>query len=426
MPQVHIPDHLQGQPGGGAGGNPGAMGRFVPMGQMPSPAGRMVNPMGRSGGQRLPFQSPMVMDNRFRRAPQAPMAPYMVPMQQPYVPMQQPYVPMQQPYVPMSSPYILDGYQGYAQDADHFGFLESQVAHIETTPWKTLYAEIQYPRLVPVDRGAWEWAPSILRYVTDGHGKAQPMGQRGTDMPLVATTRDSLTQYIESFWVGYDYSIAELEQARRIPQVNLLGEKSQLANRVMDELIDDIVLNGRPEYGWDSLFKSSAVTAADAKNNAAGNSKLWVNKTGVEMANDINDAIDGIYVGSNTVLRADTVLLPPGAYTLASRTPINADQPLTTVLDWVKKHNSFTAETNQPLSVLQARELENAAAGNTGRLVAYRKMLDVLRLHIAMSYRLDSPYMLSAYQYVVPGMMRTAGLEIRQPAGIRYIDGITE
>ena len=86
----------------------------------------------------------------------------------------------------------------YAGDADHFGFLQSQVAHLETEQWRILYADIQYPTLVPVDRSAWEWAPSILRYTMDGHGVAQPLGVRAEDMPLVAVSREQLIQKVES------------------------------------------------------------------------------------------------------------------------------------------------------------------------------------------------------------------------------------
>ena len=244
-------------------------------------------------------------------------------------------------------------------------------------------------------------------------------------MPLVAITRDQLTQYIESFWVGYDYTMAELEQARRVPNVNLLGDKTNVANRVMEETLDDILLNGRTDYGWDSLLKSTAVTAVDAAANAAGDSKEWVKKTGLEMAKDMNDAIDGIYTATTTVLRGDTLLLPPSAYQLASRTPMSESIPNITVLRWVRENNSYTAETGQPLMIAECRGLENAGASDAGRLIAYRKDMDVLRYHIPYTFRFSAPYMSGPYRYVVPGMMRCGGLEIRQPAGVRYIDGIT-
>ena len=142
-------------------------------------------------------------------------------------------------------------------------------------------------------------------------------------------------------------------------------------------------------------------------------------------ARDINDAIDGIYVGTETVVRADTVLLPPSAHSLASRTLVTKEFDMT-VLKWVMENNSFTAETGQPLRIRVCRGLENAAAGNTGRLIAYRRDPTVLRLHCPMTFSFDDVFMASPYRYVVPGMMRTGGLEIRQPGAIRYIDGITE
>ena len=332
-----------------------------------------------------------------------------------------------------------------AQDADvdHLGFLQSMVAHIETTPWRRLYATIQYPTLVPIDRSAWEWAASIERYTMDGVGAAAPMGNRAEDMPLVATTRERLTQKIEDFWVGYDYSMGEMEQARRIPMWNFMGEKATLANRVMEELIDDIVLQGRPEYGWDGLIANLPAgvvkttprpTAASGVSGAA--TLHWANKTGLEMARDVQDAVADVWTSSETILMADTVLLPPAAYDLISRAPISDDFPGETALSWVTKNNLYSNQTGQALMIRVCRGLESAGIARTitgfadpgaksGRMIAYCRRPEYLRLHMPMAFNFASPYMSGPYRYIVPGMMRTGGLEIRIPRSIRVVDGIT-
>ena len=326
-----------------------------------------------------------------------------------------------------------------AQDADvdHLGFLQSMVAHIETTPWRRLYATIQYPTLVPIDRSAWEWAASIERYTMDGVGAAAPMGNRAEDMPLVATTRERLTQKIEDFWVGYDYSMGEMEQARRIPMWNFMGEKATLANRVMEELIDDIVLQGRPEYGWDGLLTNlpAGVVKAFARPTTGADEaqRNWENKTGLQMARDIQDAVADIWTTSETILMADTVLLSPSAYDLIARTPISADFPNQTALSWVTQNNLYTGQTGQALMVRVCRGLETASeasttpaiAGGGGRMIAYCRKPEFLRLHMPMTFNFASPYMSGPYRYIVPGMMRTGGLEVRIPRSIRVVDGIT-
>ena len=343
------------------------------------------------------------------------------------------------------------GMQVAANDADHFGFLQSQVAHLETQQWRQLYADIQYPMLVPVDRSAWEWAPSIERFTMDSQGRAQPMGNRAEDMPLVNVTRERLTLTVEDYWVGYDYTVGELEVARRVPGINLLGDKAMTANRVMDEALDRIMLIGDAAKGWDSLLQSPLVSRRLAHDPTAGTTPghssdfdpgmTWAGgKTGLQMANDINDAIDGIYTDTETVIRANTILLPPEQYQLISRTPISTDFPDRTVMDWVMNHNSYTAETGQPIMIRVCRGLETAGRTTAvsslshggpassdsaaARMIAYLRDPSVLRLHIPMSYRMGEAYMCGPYRYLVPGMMRTAGLEIRLPAAMRVVDGI--
>ena len=54
------------------------------------------------------------------------------------------------------------------------GFLVSQVSSIETDVYAIRYADIQYPRLVPVDTSAYPWAKTVTYFTTDQVG--QPTG----------------------------------------------------------------------------------------------------------------------------------------------------------------------------------------------------------------------------------------------------------
>ena len=71
------------------------------------------------------------------------------------------------------------------------------------------------------------------------------------------------------------------------------------------------------------------------------------------------------------------------------------------------------------------RGLETAAAGNKGRAIAYRRDPEVLRFHLPMPLRFMEPQQ-HLITYIVPGIMRIGGLEIRLPKAIRYLDLIND
>ncbi len=306
--------------------------------------------------------------------------------------------------------------------ADHFGFLISQVSHIEATAYRTQYPDIQYPSLIPVDTSAHDWARTITHFSTDMTGKAEPLSNRSNIIPLADVNRAKHEVPVEMAGIGYSYSMEELNQAMMVPNLNLTADKAVAARRACEEYIDNIVLNGHTDYGWDGLINNSNVTATDAANNAAGTSRTWANKTAAEILKDINDALLGVYTGSSTVEMADTIALPPNIWTdvltkVLTGTSVN-------VADYIMRANVYTMKTGQPLMIRELRGLENAAASSTGRMIAYSRRPDVLKLHLPMPHRFMPPQQVML-EFIVPGVFRLGGLEIRRPKAIRYLDGIT-
>lgn len=57
-------------------------------------------------------------------------------------------------------------------------------------------------------------------------------------------------------------------------------------------------------------------------------------------------------------------------------------------------------------------------------MIAYRKDPQVLKAHIPMPHRFLPVYQDGPLHWVVPGVFRLGGLDIRRPKEVRYIDGI--
>jgi hypothetical protein len=136
----------------------------------------------------------------------------------------------------------------------------------------------------------------------------------------------------------------------------------------------------------------------------------------------VNGILTNIWQSSLTVEMGDTLLLPLSVTTLLSMTQL----PNTTMnlAEWIKKNNLFTQETGGELLMRGVRGLDSASASGGGRAIAYRKDPEVIKMHMPMTHRFLPVWQTGPIVFDVPGIFRIAGMEIRRPGAMRYLDGV--
>jgi hypothetical protein len=123
---------------------------------------------------------------------------------------------------------------------------------------------------------------------------------------------------------------------------------------------------------------------------------------------------------------ANTLLLPNTSltYIATKRLGINND---TTVLKFLKENNVYTQTTGQA-----ADHPRRAPAGNGGRRRPRQRQAhgrvrpspQVVKMHIPMPFRFLPVWQDGPMSWLVPGIFRTGGVDIRRPGAVRYRDGI--
>ena len=309
----------------------------------------------------------------------------------------------------------------FSQDAmqANLGFVQSQTAHVEQQVYQIKYPDIQYPNLIPVDLSANPFATSVTYYSMDKAGQASWISGKGHDIPTVGLALEKFETPVYMAGIGYDWGFEEVGQARMLG-INLPAEKAQMARRAYEEMIDRVALEGDAEKGFNGLFNYPGVTASTAPNGAGG-TPVWTNKTADEILADVNALLSGIYTDTKTTALADTVVLPYDRYNLVATKRLG--DTTMTVLEFLRRNNVYTATTGAELTIRAARGLETAGAGTSHRMVAYRRAPEVLKLHIPMPLQF-LPVQIVGLSYVVPGVFRFGGLDIRLPKEVRYADGI--
>lgn len=305
-----------------------------------------------------------------------------------------------------------------AQNA--LGFLMPAFYNVERTVYATKYQSFDYSSLIPVITEGNEWARGTTFRSSDIAGKAEFLSGKGFDVPYADVSQ---TQYLKGFelaGIGYEWTLEEVSVAAMEGR-QLSNEKAEAARKVAERMLYGIALSGTTEKNWTGLLNDANVTAADVAANGSGTTTWWTNKTGDQIADDVNAGIEAIYTATRGNELANTLLLPSGVMgVLGKRMPDTSE----TALTFIQRTNRYTARTGQPLLIRELFELNTADPGGDGRAVLYTRTPDVCRFHLPMPHKFLAPFAKSSMTWEVAGIMRTGGTEIRLPKAMLYLDGV--
>jgi hypothetical protein len=156
---------------------------------------------------------------------------------------------------------------------------------------------------------------------------------------------------------------------------------------------------------------------------AAPATTTWATKTPDEIIKDINDALSGIYVGTNTVEMANTLLVPVDQFNLLATRRVASTLDMT-IMQWIQEYNVYTAQTGLPLLIRAIRALDQAGTAGADRMVTYNRDPSIVKIHIPMPHRFLPVWQTGPLTFDIPGIFRLGGTEIRRPGAFRYSDGI--
>lgn len=315
-------------------------------------------------------------------------------------------------------------------DSQRLAFVTAQAYQVNQKVYEARFPDWDFGRLVFVDTSGPEWAPGIVTYTSDVSGAAKWQSAYAKDVPLADVSQDMAQRPFYLAAIGYQYNLEEVNQAITIGGT-LPERRARSARLAYTKFMYDLVVAGNAEKGLGGLIGYTGVTASDAPGDGTGSVTYWVDSGGVgkktpaQIVRDINVALSGVYLGTKTVEMADTILLPPEALHYIASTPYSATT-METILAFVMRTNIYTLTTGQPLTIRAVPELSKKAAGNLGRMVAYKNDPDIVRLHLPMPHRFLPVWQDGPMNYAVPGIFRTGGIEVQSTAAFRYVDKISQ
>lgn len=318
------------------------------------------------------------------------------------------------------------------KDASLLAQLQTQITNVNVRVMETPLTDILYPTLLPVNASYGEWqdtAPAIT--FGPGFGEAKWITGYSKDVPLVETGATVSSINFDMYAVGWETNIEEVGKMATVGY-NISDRKAAIARRKAEEFIEDKALFGDADKGWTGLTNKAGVTpvSAGAKNNGGTE---WINNDGTLNATPAEIASDfiNLVVGPASVQRsvrpipADTVLLDSRAYRALASTVTDVLLGGVTVLEFVRRQ--VQGATGNTFQIYELPELATAATtviAGGGRAVAYRRSTDVVELPMAAPFRFINQYQDAPFGYMVPGWGRFGEVQVWEPRGFRYMDGV--
>lgn len=314
--------------------------------------------------------------------------------------------------------------------AGAMGFLQSNLAHIEQTVYKTEYTKPMYTEAFApgaLDTSAGPWARSVEVYSIDMVGMGKFLSGNARDVPIVDIGYKRQVQTIEAAGIGYRYTLEELMSAMEaaqngsvVPGQSMSAERAMVCREVFEQHLDRVAMTGDTDVGFEGFVNNSNVPTANVVAGVGG--VTWEQKTADEILFDVNDVIADVYDVSKNVELPGKLLIPSSSFSLIATRRLGSVND-TTVLEFIKLKNAYTARTGRPLEIVPMLHLETVGAGSTKRMVVVNSVPYKQKMHLPMPLQFQAPQQ-TGFEFVVPGMYRLGPAEWRYPLSGAYRDGI--
>lgn len=272
----------------------------------------------------------------------------------------------------------------------NFAFLTTALAKLHTKTYEPK-VYFTYQKDVPVETGGG-FVDYVEYYSVDWAGimndTRNVFGNNGNLVPRINASMTQNRVPVYSYEIAYDLRFIELEKMKKLALSKSLEQIYQSGIRAgWDYFCQEIAYKGM--NGANGLFNNGNVQITSVANTAT-TGKGFEGLTDEEVVSFFNGIFTKALEGSNlnVQLLPDTILVPTFVYAdLADRFSALYS---TTLLDFIKEHNvGKSQEEGFKLNIQPRTQLNNMGVGGHGRIVAYKKDADYVRL--------DMPYPIQHY-----------------------------
>lgn len=258
-------------------------------------------------------------------------------------------------------------------------------------------------------------------------GTARVIHNFAKDLPSADVQADEFPSPVITLGMSYDFSVIDIQRAA-MSQAPIESMKADAARFAIEFLQEQIAAFGSANDGVPGLTNAPGVTSSIqvstggtwlAQIAAIGAATPSAPASAVAatqgIAADVNIMKSNIRNRTFGIHTANTLLLPVNLYTAlecAPRSPAFTDD---TILDYLEKLCNIDIE--------MWPQLDNLGTTGNGRVMAYEKDPNVLKLVVAQPFTQLPPQPVGL-SWIVPCLSQVGGVMVIRPQAVTYMDGL--
>lgn len=304
-------------------------------------------------------------------------------------------------------------------------FLTSELEKINPKILEPL-TSVTYQEDMPFNEGGgWVDFTSnfFVDYATAAKDEDSIIGTNTTDIP---TSQANITKDVFKVWTfaeALKYSYIDMQKSNQVGRdIKKLMDTGLRLN--YNKTMDKNVYKGITKLGTVGLVNNTGVSSQLAALNAAGTSRLWKDKTGQEILDDINTVAELIFANCEYDPSGipNQILIPVEDLIYISRPMTIAG--CNSILEYVKE-NYFGLNYGVELVIKGRRWCTGAGASSTNRMVAYRYDENRIVADITVPLMpVMTQFVPTQLSYLTPYVSQVGQVKFLYLQTIFYMDGI--
>lgn len=307
-------------------------------------------------------------------------------------------------------------------------FVERELESIEAKLYRRIENELFWESDVPVDMSDPEGCDSVTYKRLGRFGIAKWINGSSSDLPSVGLYMEEFNQKVHQAGVSFGWDYFQMLSANK-SGFPLSTEEAEAARTSLNNFLNDVCYFGAQSGdgigGPKTMFGLTNHPDVTIYNLAAGATTTVIPWTGKNAAEIELDMINIIGTGQDLTRgkffkKGMKLLVPPAVLRVLELKKITHNDSAPATLSDLFLKPSFG------ISAIEGRyELDAAAIDGGGRGILYHPQDDVLKMKIPHPIKaLYDLQNVQALKINIPVVVRTAGIQLKLPMAVIYIDGI--
>jgi hypothetical protein len=305
-----------------------------------------------------------------------------------------------------------------AEDASVF--FARELDYIKAETYDVIYPDLTALELFPQSSEVDPGAETSTYYSYDKTGMAKIIHNYATDLPRVDVMGKPTTIPLKSIGDSYGYSVQEM-RASRMAGKSLDVRKAESARDAIERKKNKIAWSGDEQSGLIGVLSpTNDVPMFTLPLNAQGTSTKFIDKTPMEVLNDINAMQSFTATLTKSVEKPDTLALPTDAFLYLANTP-RSDQSDLSILGWILQNSPRLKEIVEVPELNEDSEI--TPYPGQGVAFMFRKDPKKFTIEIPIPFY-QHPIQPTKLEFEVPCEARMAGVMIFYPLSMLIAVGV--